>query len=257
MQDELERIKALLLREQQLREEEQRLREEEQRLREEEQRLREEEQRARQGAERRYEEAQRAQEGAQRAQEEERRKRKEAEDAAASALNQNLVDFLKGCHKLSTKLIAVTDVTTATTGSTTNPVHRLFPKRILPWPDFSARQHNFWSTLRDSNSMWNERAYPSATIIDYVEKLIDPIGSEDDLRYLERLTLENMARNIFERMSNNDETKEILGYIGDVSFENQPSFRADEINALGRTIEGLSIDTVSYTHLTLPTKRIV
>jgi hypothetical protein len=177
----------------------------------------------------------------------------ESERVAASAVTrlaeseritapQDLVRFLEGCHRLSTKIRAVTELSAGTTGVTTNPTHRLFPQQILPWHDFPPRQHEFWSRSATSESLWNERVYDSATNLDYIERLIDPIGSEDDLRYIERLTLENMVRNVLNHISTDGVVNGDWRSYGKISFENQAAFRAEQNRTLSSAMQDLRVD---------------
>lgn len=196
-------------------------------------------------AERRRQEAERTREEEQRRRVEEQRKREEAERAAASAVKQNLVEFLEGCHCLSTRIKVVTEVSAATGGSTTNPTYRLFPQRILPWQQFATFQHEFWDLLPKGSPLWSDRAYPSAADLDFVGKQIDPIGSENELRLFQRLTLERRVQEVLERINNDSDLGERLLSNGKVSFENQESFRGEEVTVLGQAMEGLSVDIAS------------
>lgn len=78
----------------------------------------------------------------QRRREEEQRRREDAERAAASALSQDLATFLQGCHNLSRLIKPVNELSSATTGSTTNETGRLFPQVILPWENFASQQRS-------------------------------------------------------------------------------------------------------------------
>lgn len=199
------------------------------RRRDEEQRGREEEQRRREDAERRRDE--------------EQRRREEADRAASAAIDQNLTRFLEGCHQLSMNIKAVTESSASTRGTTSNPTHRLFPQRILPWPDFATRQHDFWSHAAASAPLWTERVYPSATNLDFAARQMDPIGSEDDLRFIQRLTVENMVQRVLDRVGANNQLNEIFRSYNTISFENQASFRAEELGSIDHAMQGLSVDT--------------
>ena len=173
--------------------------------------------------------------------EEEQRRREEAERVSASAVNQNLTDFLEGCHALSTLIKAVTEASSATGGNTTTPAHRLYPERMLLWDDFPMRQRDIWDQMAPRHSFWNLRVFPPSNVLAYVRTVIDPIGSEDDLRYIQRLTLENMVRSVFDEILKDDRLRQDLDLNGKISFENQASFQQAELRSLGHAIEGLSV----------------
>ena len=162
-----------------------RIRELEQLLKVAEQRQ-EQERQAREAAEQQQEEERRARE-------EERLARKAAEKSAASALPQNLPNFLEGCHQLYRHVIPVTDFSTATGGYTVDPVHRLSPQRITPWVEFQQSQRDAWDQMEGRRGVWDDRSYPSISTLEYLARTIDPVASEDELRVLERLTVENMV----------------------------------------------------------------
>ena len=106
--------------------------EKEQRRRKEADRARQEADRARHQEQLRREEADRARQEADKARQREQSRREEADRIAASALPQSITDFLEGCHSLYRQINPVVDLSSATTGNTTDPVNRLFPPCITP-----------------------------------------------------------------------------------------------------------------------------
>jgi hypothetical protein len=139
------------------------------------------------------------------------------------ALSQNVRDFLDGCHSLyrQVKPVNSIDISSATTGNTTHPVNRLFPPYITPWTNFEQLQRNEWDRLEGHSSFWNSKDYPSVTALEYVARTIDPVGSEDDLRYLERLTMENTIKHMFDEVGINGRLLNALDVGGRITFENQ------------------------------------
>ncbi|KAI3096453.1 hypothetical protein CBS147333_9576 [Penicillium roqueforti] len=90
---------------------------------------------------RQLEEERQAREEAQRREEEERQAREEAERLQGEAerrLEPNtLFRLLDRCHNSLSQAIRVeTDATLTTQGDATDPVNRLYPKRVVPWLDF-------------------------------------------------------------------------------------------------------------------------
>ena len=114
-----------------------RLLREEQRLREEEQRQREEERKV------------------------EQRRLEEAEELAKTSLPLPLQQYLEACHSLDLAVDVVTDRSLRTQGDTTNPTGRTFPRRIVPWEDFPARQQEIWERLSVSPNFSSQSVFPS------------------------------------------------------------------------------------------------
>jgi hypothetical protein len=201
---------------------------------EHERRLREKADEARQKADKARQEEQLRREAADKA-------REEADRIAALALPQNVTDFLEGCHSLYRQVRPVMDNSSATTGNTTDPVSRLFPPCITPWTDFQKLQRDEWDRLEGQSGFWNSKRYPSVTALEYVAGTIDPIGSEDDLRYLERLTMENMVKHLFDEVGKDEDLTRALDVGGKITFENQASFRNEEVDKLSKSMGKLEV----------------
>ncbi|KAM3418333.1 hypothetical protein BST61_g4332 [Cercospora zeina] len=224
MTDEIARLRAELAEAQRGREIAERRREEAQRGQQEERRRREEEQRRR---------------------EEEQRRREHAEQVAATAVKQTLAAFLESCHALCRRIRPVTDPSSVTRGPTTDPTSRLFPQTIALWEDFGERQQRTWAVLGGIAELWQEPLYPSIEACKSIEGYIDPIGSEDDLRFLQRLTVEKMVQDMHEALvGNHPSAPGLLGH-GQISFENQERFRGAEMATLSDTIGELAIQCKS------------
>jgi len=108
---------------------------------------------------------------------EEQRRREEAEEASRP---QTLPSYLQTCHTLNLAIEVVTDRSLTTQGDTTNPVGRIYPRRILPWVDFPEMQQSMWEQL-SKPSYASEPTFPSQHQLDYVRSLISPITSEQGL----------------------------------------------------------------------------
>ncbi|KAJ5989707.1 hypothetical protein N7481_004917 [Penicillium waksmanii] len=91
------------------------------------------------------EEERKAQKEAEQHKEEERLAREEAERLQGEAERQlqpnTLFRLLDHYHKSLSQAIRVkTDTTLTTQGNATDPVNQLYPKHIVPWPDFPQLQ---------------------------------------------------------------------------------------------------------------------
>ncbi len=204
MDNEIAKLRRALAEAESRASEQQHLREEEQRLREEEQRLREEEQRRREEAESRALD--------------EQRQREEAEEVAETSRPQTLEPYLEACHSLGLAIDVVTDRSLTTQGNTTNPVGRIYPRRIIPWDNFPERQEEIWNQLSEPSFAF-QPAFPSRHQLDYVRSLIGPISSEHGLRYFERDTVENAVQKLVDAVYENQPLRDSLGLRGTVTFE--------------------------------------
>ncbi|KAK4243623.1 hypothetical protein C7999DRAFT_36041 [Corynascus novoguineensis] len=151
----------------------------------------------------------------QRRREEEQRRREEAEKIAKPL---QLEPYLEACHALSLAIKVVTDRSLTTQGDTTNPAGRVYPRRILPWVDFPARQEDIWNRLFDP-SFASQQTFPSQHQLDYVQSLITPISSEHGLRYYERDTVENAVQKLVDAVYENPVLRANVGLRGTVTFE--------------------------------------
>ncbi|KAL2015081.1 hypothetical protein VTK56DRAFT_6331 [Thermocarpiscus australiensis] len=164
---------------------------------------------------RRREEEQRLREAAESRASEEQRRREEAEKIAEPL---QLEPYLEACHALSLAIKVVTDRSLTTQGDTTNPAGRVYPRRILPWDDFPARQEDIWNRLSDL-SFASRQTFPSQHQLDYVRSLITPISSEHGLRYYERDTVENAVQKLVDAVYENPVLRANVGLRGTVTFE--------------------------------------
>ena len=151
----------------------------------------------------------------QRRREEEQRRREEAEKIAEPL---QLEPYLEACHALNLAIEVVTDRSLTTQGDTTNPAGRVYPRRILPWGDFPARQEDIWNRLLDP-SFASRHTFPSQHQLDYVRSLITPISSEHGLRYYERDTVENAVQKLVDAVYENPVLRASVGLRGTVTFE--------------------------------------
>ncbi|KAL2177078.1 uncharacterized protein P884DRAFT_259892 [Thermothelomyces heterothallicus CBS 202.75] len=199
---------------------------------EEERRLYEEERRRREEAESLLLELQRRRE-------EEQRRREEAEEAAKASQPLQLPDYIEACHKLSLNIKVVTDPALTTQGDTTDPVGRVYPRRILRWDDFPAKQEEIWDKLFDS-SFASRRVFPSKHQLDYVQSVIQPISSEYGLWYYERETVENAVQKLVEAVYEDPLLRDRLGLRGTVIFESHTKLATIE-NSVSERSESASL----------------
>ncbi|KAJ6041558.1 hypothetical protein N7460_006948 [Penicillium canescens] len=164
------------------------------------------------------EEERQAREEAERREEEERRAREEAE----RRLQPNtLFRLLDRCHDSLSQAIRIeTDATLTTQGDATDPVNRLYPKRIIPWLDFPQLQEQVWRKFDRTAAFTSRPLFPSDTQIDYVVTNIQnrPIYSEASLRNFERDTVDNFVELIIKALRDDEVFRRELGIQGQVTF---------------------------------------
>ncbi|KAH8744555.1 hypothetical protein F5883DRAFT_634226 [Diaporthe sp. PMI_573] len=188
---------------------------------------------------RRREEAEHRASNEQRQREDEQRRREEAEEAAKTSRPLTLEPYLESCHSLSRAIEVVTDRSLTTQGETTNPVGRVYPRRIIPWEDFPKRQEQIWDRLSEP-SFTTQEAFPSQHQLEYVRSLIRPISSESGLRDFERDTVENAVQRLVDAAHSNSLLRERLGLRGTVTFESHTNL-GNVSGDLSESLEGLSL----------------
>ncbi|KZN87656.1 hypothetical protein EN45_062160 [Penicillium chrysogenum] len=170
-------------------------------------------------------EAQRREEKERQAREEEKKAREEAERLQGEAerrLEPNtLFRLLDRCHNSLSKAIRVeTNATLTTQGDATDPVNRLYPKRIVPWLDFPQLQEQIWRKFDRTDTFTSRPLFPSDTQIDYVVTNIQnrPIYSEASLRNFERDTVDNFVENVIKALRDDEPLRHEFGIQGRVTF---------------------------------------
>ncbi|KAJ5404041.1 hypothetical protein N7509_003912 [Penicillium cosmopolitanum] len=135
--------------------------------------------------------------------EEERKAREEAERLQGEAerrLQPNtLFRLLDRCHESLSQAIRVeTDATLTTQGDATDPVNRLYPKRIVPWPDFPQLQEQVWSKFDRTAAFTSRPLFPSDTQVDYVAtNIIESNSALDPKLMAKSFIVSQMSRSKF------------------------------------------------------------
>lgn len=203
------------------------------RQREEEQRRREEEQRLREAAENLAKENERQRE-------EEQRRREAAEHLTIESRSQTIQQYIEACHELDLSAQVITDRSLTTQGETTDPVGRIFPRRIVPWDDFPACQEKIWDALSTSDSFSSNAAFPSQHQMEYVKSLFKPISSEVGLRAFEQLVVEDAVEKLIRAVSTDAILQHQLGIRGTVSFESHTNLGSNN-DTISESMEQMSL----------------
>jgi hypothetical protein len=170
---------------------------------EEVRRAREEEKRAREEAERRGEE-----------------QRQAREKAEGRVQHNTLLGLLDRCHiSLSQAIQVETDAALTTQGDATDPVNRLYPKRITPWCEFPDLQEKIWKKFDRIGTFTSRPLFPSNEQLDYVATNIQarPIYSEASIRNFERETVDIFVEKVIEALRDDETLRREFGIKGRVT----------------------------------------
>ncbi|KAI1314016.1 hypothetical protein F5Y03DRAFT_380867 [Xylaria venustula] len=150
----------------------------------------------------------------------------------------------RACHSLSLAIKVETGQSLTTQGEPTNPVGRVFPRRIIPWHAFPTHQEDTWSLLVDQ-PFCDVAAFPSSYQLDYVATLISPIASETELRHFARDTVEIAVQKLVGAAHADDQLRAGLGIQGSVTFESHTN-PADQFciyrRSDGRNVPALAVE---------------
>ncbi|ROT35227.1 hypothetical protein SODALDRAFT_254478, partial [Sodiomyces alkalinus F11] len=171
--------------------------------------------------------------------EEEQRRREDAEELARSSQPQTLLQYLEDCHSLYLAVQVVTERSLTTQGDTTNPTGRIFPRRVIPWDDFPAKQEEVWDALSLSKSFSSNPAFPSQHQLEYVKSLLKPISSELGLRDFERDAVENAVQKLVDGAYRDPLLRRALGLQGAVTFESHTNLGNDD--TISNSMEHMSL----------------
>ncbi|KAG5978277.1 hypothetical protein E4U55_006302 [Claviceps digitariae] len=181
----------------------------------------------------------RAHEAEERAHEAEKRSleyRRLREDVQALTLYQ----YLDICHSLSLSIKVVTDRWSTTTGETSNPTGRVYPRRIVPWPEFPREQEQIWDQLSRSSTFSLTPTFPSRHQLDYVRSSLRPVTSEIDLRSGEEAVVENAVLRLMDATYKDIILREHLKLDGAVTFENHTNLGVSSYSTSKTTGQGAS-----------------
>ncbi|KAL1845565.1 hypothetical protein Plec18170_009700 [Paecilomyces lecythidis] len=175
---------------------------------------------------------------------EERRLREQAEQRlrqTGQQLERNtLFGLLEKCHELSLAIRIETNATLTTQGDPSNPINRRRPKRLVPWDEFPDLQEAVWETFYTESDFLSNRLFASRHQLQLIQRDIQTIRSEMDLRFFERDTVDRFVRSILNEIGNNDSLREHFKLRGNVTFESHANM-SDVTSSLEDTMEQLDI----------------
>ncbi|KAJ5275771.1 hypothetical protein N7524_001924 [Penicillium chrysogenum] len=148
--------------------------------------------------------------------EEERHAREEAEGRVQ---HNTLLGLLDRCHiSLSQAIQVETDAALTIQGDATDPVNRLYPKRITPWCEFPDLQEKIWKKFDSMGTFTSRPLFPSSEQLDYVATNIQarPIYSEASIRNFERETVDIFVEKVIEALRDDETLRREFGIKGRV-----------------------------------------
>ena len=145
--------------------------------------------------------------------------RRALKDAEKPFRNTKLPDFLQRCHNLHTSMEIVFEQPLTTQGDITTPEKRLYPKKILPWTDFSEYQATTWTKIGEHSTFSTDDLFTPPSGFEHYRKLLKPIESEQRLRFFSTLTVENMVTELVEMVNKESTLKDKFGLDGEVGFQ--------------------------------------
>ncbi|KAK0764133.1 hypothetical protein N5P37_003528 [Trichoderma harzianum] len=130
-----------------------------------------------------------------------------------------LREYLETCHSLHLSMRVVTSPFYTTTEAT--PTGYIFPRRIIPWDGFAAKQEEIWKDLWTGNFFHSQPQFPSERQIDYLKSRIKPVRSKFGLQNFERAAVEDAVEILFERACEDSRLQSILNLQGAVTFKDR------------------------------------
>ncbi|KAL9099373.1 MAG: hypothetical protein Q9163_005121 [Psora crenata] len=177
-------------------------------------------------AERAQAEAENAQAEAENARGEERRLREEAEEKMRPT---TLPEFLDACHVHLYSGLTLQKVSLSTQGDPANAADKIRPDRILAWDDFPISQEAVWKDLQRS-SFFHRRHFKALSFLEGLGETIRDrsMGSELDLNYFARSTVEDHVASIIKQLYNSPSLRTKFRLKGSVIFENHANTLSPE-----------------------------
>ncbi|KKK18214.1 hypothetical protein P175DRAFT_0508565 [Aspergillus ochraceoroseus IBT 24754] len=163
----------------------------------------------------------------------ERRRREQAEDELKlQTQNTTLLEFLDGCHThLFLGLTVQQDKNSTTKGDPANADHKVRPTKIREWTNFPTEQISIWNDLMSAEFATERHFTPLLALKEYGKEARGRmVGSEIDLSYFERQTIESRVASVIKQLHASPQLRQTFRLNGDVTFENHANTLTDESN---------------------------
>ncbi|RSL85359.1 hypothetical protein CEP52_016164 [Fusarium oligoseptatum] len=176
------------------------------------------------------------------------------EQLAIASRLQTVQQYLEACHALDISARVITAASSTTQGNTTDPVGRIFPRRIVPWDDFAAQQEDIWDALSTSNSFFSNTTFPSQHQMEYVRSQLRPISSEIGLQNFESNVVESAVERLIQAASTDALLQRQLGIRGTVTFESHTNL-GDDQDGISESMEQMSLGSNDAPSFATPNPR--
>lgn len=145
-----------------------------------------------------------------------------------------LPEFLNACHNHLHLGLRIRDATMSTQGCPSNAKNKLRPDKLLSWKDFPRQQAAIWGDLMESHFV-SERHFTSLHGIEEFGRNFSstPLGSELDLHFFQRSTVDTQVSLIIEKLYNLPTLRQKFGLRGSVTFENHGNTLSPESQLVG------------------------
>ncbi|CAK7275315.1 hypothetical protein SEPCBS119000_006630 [Sporothrix epigloea] len=148
------------------------------------------------------------------------------EEEAKRRRPQTLLSYLESYHSFTLAIQVETGLSKEKESEPTGPVGQLYPRRIIPWHDFAARQEDTWKQLADP-SFTMEHEFPSQDKCRIYQSQIQPISCEVLLREFGKEAIERAVRKLIDAVNSNPLLRDRLGLRGKALFYTHPTRDVD------------------------------
>ncbi|OJD10193.1 hypothetical protein ACJ73_09899, partial [Blastomyces percursus] len=163
-----------------------------------------------------------AEENQRQAEENQRQAEEEKRQAEKQMLPTSLPQFLHACHvHLSVGLSSRINYRTGTQGNPENAESKLRPDKIREWTTFPREQSRVWEDLFATYFVSGRHFTSLNTLRESGDELrVRSLGSELDLHYHQRYTVEDRVSGVIRRLYSNQDLRNLFHLKGQVQSEN-------------------------------------
>ncbi|RDA93649.1 hypothetical protein CP533_4868 [Ophiocordyceps camponoti-saundersi (nom. inval.)] len=133
-------------------------------------------------------------------------------------LKQTLFEYLEHCHQLNLNIDPGTKSPLPSRADTTNPVGKPYPRVIIPWESFQAKQEEIWNLLGRHTSFFEKRDFPYDIAKDEAESNVVKDMTEDiDVREFNMNSVSSAVATLSEMASNDADIRATLGIFSNLT----------------------------------------
>lgn len=118
-------------------------------------------------------------------------------------------------HEIYTANSVETNQVLVTGGATCKPEHRKYPKRIIPWNDFTTKQKDAWDQISKSPIYSDRRLNPSG----FIKRVqLVHVRSEDNVRVNEQHLVEVPTKEVLNTIYSDEKLRHEFKMPGKVTY---------------------------------------